>query len=45
VLTQRPGRVRMDVRVPFARPRAAALMRSAEFHRLVDELTANLESG
>jgi len=45
VLTQRPGRVRMDVRVPFARPRAAALMRSAEFHLLVDELTANLESG
>jgi NitT/TauT family transport system ATP-binding protein len=45
VLTQRPGRVRMDVRVPFARPRAAALMRSAEFHHLVDELTANLESG
>jgi NitT/TauT family transport system ATP-binding protein len=45
VLTQRPGRVRMDVRVPFARPRAAALMRSAEFHRLVDELTANLETG
>jgi NitT/TauT family transport system ATP-binding protein len=44
VLTQRPGRVRMDVRVPFARPRAAALMRSAEFHRLVDELTANLET-
>jgi NitT/TauT family transport system ATP-binding protein len=44
VLTERPGRVRMDVRVPFARPRAAALMRSAEFHRLVDELTANLET-
>jgi NitT/TauT family transport system ATP-binding protein len=44
VLTERPGRVRLDVRAPFARPRAAALTRSAEFHRLVDELTANLES-
>jgi NitT/TauT family transport system ATP-binding protein len=44
VLTERPGRVRMDTRVPFARPRPAALMRSAEFHRLVDELTANLET-
>jgi NitT/TauT family transport system ATP-binding protein len=45
VLTQRPGRLRLDVRVPFARPRAAALMRADEFHRLVDELTANLETG
>ncbi|HTY48080.1 MAG TPA: ABC transporter ATP-binding protein [Steroidobacteraceae bacterium] len=44
VLTQRPGRVRLDIRVPFARPRTAALMRTAEFHRLVDELTAALES-
>jgi len=30
--------------VPFARPRAASLMRGSEFHRLVDELTANLET-
>jgi NitT/TauT family transport system ATP-binding protein len=45
VLTQRPGRVCMDLRVPFARPRPAALMRSTDFHRLVDELTVNLESG
>ena len=43
VLTERPGRIRMDVRVPFARPRPAELVRSAEFHRLVDELTASLE--
>jgi NitT/TauT family transport system ATP-binding protein len=43
VLTERPGRVRVDSRVHFARPRAATLMRTAEFHRLVDELTANLE--
>jgi NitT/TauT family transport system ATP-binding protein len=44
VLTERPGRVRMDTCVAFARPRPAALMRTAEFHRLVDELTANLET-
>jgi NitT/TauT family transport system ATP-binding protein len=44
VLTQRPGRVRLDTRVCFARPRPAALMRTAEFHRLVDELTARLET-
>jgi NitT/TauT family transport system ATP-binding protein len=43
VLTERPGRLRMDAGVPFARPRSAALMRTAEFHRLADELTANLE--
>lgn len=43
VLTPRPGRVQVDMRVPFARPRSAELMRSPEFHRLVDELTANLE--
>jgi len=44
VLTERPGRVRVDARVPFVRPRAAALMRTADFHRLVDELTSNLET-
>jgi ABC-type nitrate/sulfonate/bicarbonate transport system ATPase subunit len=43
VLTERPGRVRVDTSVPFARPRPAALMRTAEFHRLADELTASLE--
>jgi NitT/TauT family transport system ATP-binding protein len=43
VLTEPPGRVRVDTCVPFARPRPAALMRTAEFHRLADELTANLE--
>jgi NitT/TauT family transport system ATP-binding protein len=44
VLTERPGRVRLDIRVPFARPRPTELMRSAGFHRLVDELTASLET-
>ena len=43
VLTERPGRVRIDTVVPFARPRSALLMRTAEFHRLADELTASLE--
>jgi len=42
VFTERPGRVRIDTAVPFARPRPAALMRTAEFHRLADELTASL---
>jgi NitT/TauT family transport system ATP-binding protein len=45
VLTERPGRVRMDAGVPFSRPRSPALMRTAEFHRLADELTAQLEPG
>ena len=44
VLTERPGRVRIDVRVPFGRPRASELMRSPDFHRLVDELSACLEA-
>jgi NitT/TauT family transport system ATP-binding protein len=43
VLTERPGRVRRDSPVPFARPRSATLMRTREFHRLADELTASLE--
>jgi NitT/TauT family transport system ATP-binding protein len=43
VLTERPGRVRIDTMVDFARPRPSALMRTPEFHRLADELTARLE--
>jgi NitT/TauT family transport system ATP-binding protein len=43
VLTERPGRVRIDTMVDFARPRPSALMRTPEFHRLADELTASLE--
>ena len=43
VLSERPGRIRIDAVVPFARPRPAELMRTAEFHRLADELTASLE--
>ena len=44
VLTERPGRVRVDCRVSFERPRAAELMRTAEFHCIADELTASLET-
>ena len=43
VLTGRPGCVRTDTPVSFARPRPAALMRTPEFHHLADELTASLE--
>jgi NitT/TauT family transport system ATP-binding protein len=43
VLTPSPGRVRLATAVQFVRPRSSALMRTAEFHRLVDELTACLE--
>jgi NitT/TauT family transport system ATP-binding protein len=44
VLTDRPGRVRVDCSIPFERPRPAALMRSGDFHRIADELTASLEA-
>lgn len=43
VLTERPGRVRIDIPVSFPRPRPAEIMRTTDFHRLADELTASLE--
>ena len=43
VMSGRPGRIVRDVTVPFARPRAPAVMRDEEFHRMVDDLTAALE--
>ncbi|MBB3458311.1 NitT/TauT family transport system ATP-binding protein [Rhizobium sp. BK313] len=43
VMTGRPGRVLQEVSVPFARPRTPEIMRSEEFHRLVDSLTLALE--
>ncbi|WP_246739547.1 ABC transporter ATP-binding protein [Martelella sp. HB161492] len=43
VMSGRPGRVIRDLAVPFARPRDPSVMRSAEFHHLVDELTMALE--
>jgi NitT/TauT family transport system ATP-binding protein len=43
VMSGRPGRVLREVAVPFGRPRDPSIMRSAEFHRLEDELTQALE--
>ena len=44
VMSGRPGRILREVKVPFARPRDPSVMRSEEFHRLVDDLTAALEA-
>jgi NitT/TauT family transport system ATP-binding protein len=44
VMSGRPGRILREVAVPFARPRDPSVMRSEEFHRLIDDLTAALES-
>jgi NitT/TauT family transport system ATP-binding protein len=44
VLSGRPGRVTRIVEVPFPRPRTPGLTRSAEFHRLSDELAGALET-
>jgi NitT/TauT family transport system ATP-binding protein len=39
VLSARPGRIVREVVVPFERPRDTGVMRSSEFHDLVDDLT------
>ncbi len=44
VLSGRPGRVTRIVEVPFSRPRTPDLTRSAEFHRLSDDLAGALET-
>ena len=44
VMSGRPGRILREVQVPFARPRDPAVMRSEQFHRLVDDLTEALEA-
>jgi len=44
VMSGRPGRILREVTVPFARPRDPSVMRSEDFHRLVDDLTAALEA-
>jgi NitT/TauT family transport system ATP-binding protein len=43
VMSGRPGRILRTVDVPFARPRGSEVMRTSEFHHLVDDLTLALE--
>ncbi|QWA11454.1 ABC transporter ATP-binding protein [Sodalis ligni] len=43
VMSPRPGRVRMERRIPFQRPRQPEIMRSPQFHALSDELTLALD--
>jgi NitT/TauT family transport system ATP-binding protein len=43
VFSARPGRVQLVRDVPFERPRGSEVMRTPEFHELVDELTAELD--
>ncbi|WP_397473793.1 ABC transporter ATP-binding protein [Pusillimonas sp.] len=43
VMSPRPGRVAMERIIDFPRPRTPDIMRSPEFHRLSDELTAALD--
>ncbi|WP_322098386.1 ABC transporter ATP-binding protein [Nakamurella alba] len=45
VMSGRPGRVIADVPVTFDRPRSADLLRTPDFHELVDHLTALLNGG
>ncbi|MFI4998763.1 MAG: ABC transporter ATP-binding protein [Reyranellales bacterium] len=44
VMSGRPGRIVREVAVPFDRPRDPSVMRSEQFHRIVDDLTAALEA-
>lgn len=44
VMTQRPGRVQIVVDIDLPRPRDLDVLRSAEFHRLTDEVTGLLFS-
>lgn len=43
VMTGRPGRIRTVRQPGFERPRGPEVLRSAEFHDLVDELTVELD--
>lgn len=44
VMTGRPGRIRTIREPGFGRPRGPEVLRSAAFHELVDELTAELDT-
>ena len=44
VMSGRPGRIVREVAVPFARPRTPSVMRTEQFHRMVDDLTGALDS-
>ncbi len=44
VMTGRPGRIRAEHVPGFGRPRGPEVLRSAPFHELVDELTAQLDA-
>ncbi|MDD3445415.1 MAG: ATP-binding cassette domain-containing protein, partial [Zavarzinia sp.] len=43
VMSPRPGRIRMERRIDFPRPRTPDIMRSPAFHALSDELTEALD--
>jgi NitT/TauT family transport system ATP-binding protein len=45
VMRARPGRIAEMVAVPFARPRAADLLRAPEFHALCDRIGEMLHGG
>ena len=45
VLTERPGRIKLIEKVPFARPRSRELMSTSRFHALADRLTLAIDSG
>ena len=44
VMTSRPGRVRIDIEVPFTRPRDVSVTRSDLFHKMMDDLIDALET-
>jgi NitT/TauT family transport system ATP-binding protein len=45
IMQRNPGRIARIVDIPFARPRRPELFSTAEFHRLEDEIAADLYGG
>jgi NitT/TauT family transport system ATP-binding protein len=43
VMSPRPGRIRRDEGIPFARPRDRTLLSDPAFHALTDELARALD--